>query len=234
MILDQPQVLALREIGRRFPKGSTILDVGCGKPNFISALAEAGYKALGTETSEEMVDMAKEKGLQVYLTDDPREITEKVDCTTCFEVIEHVPDPLDLLHRLPKGPLYLSTPNSRRWWIELTGHIEPWDYPPNHVRRFDAATLDETLSEAGYSEIAVKPTKVVYLEILQPLYISLAFKIGVKKNTTDYESVRNRSSAISYSFEGLRRLSWPITQIVAAQLNRKGYAGTSLFAAGQK
>lgn len=74
------------------------------------------------------------------------------DAVTCFEVLEHVPEPARLLaeaHRIlrPGGVLLLSTPF--QWWV----HEAPHDY-----YRFTRHGLEFLLGQAGFEGIRVEAT----------------------------------------------------------------------------
>jgi 2-polyprenyl-3-methyl-5-hydroxy-6-metoxy-1,4-benzoquinol methylase len=98
--------------------GRTILDVGCGKGDFVDAAIEQGYLCEGIDLAEPAVDIARGFGLPVYRRDFySEEIKEgSWDMVTLFEVIEHLPDPLGFVKRAesvvkPGGLIYITTPN---------------------------------------------------------------------------------------------------------------------------
>lgn len=98
--------------------GVSILDVGCGKGDFVDAALDGGYKAEGIELAQPAVDIARGYGLPVTKLDFfSSEIQESSrDVMTMFEVIEHLPDPVAFLRRAemvlkPGGLLYMTTPN---------------------------------------------------------------------------------------------------------------------------
>ncbi|MEM5772898.1 MAG: class I SAM-dependent methyltransferase [Candidatus Aenigmatarchaeota archaeon] len=51
------------------PKGSYILDVGCGSGWSTEVIKSYGYKVVGIDVSEEMIKIAREKGYDVELMD---------------------------------------------------------------------------------------------------------------------------------------------------------------------
>lgn len=109
------QVLRLFET---YGGGKSILDVGCGKGDFVDAALSEGYDIGGIELSQPAIDIAQEFGLPVTKLDFfSGEIKNSSrDVLTMFEVIEHLPEPIKFLRRAemvvkPSGLIYLTTPN---------------------------------------------------------------------------------------------------------------------------
>lgn len=72
-----------------------VLDVGCGRGEFLGLLAAAGIAASGVDADGDMVALANEKGLDVTLGDGIEYLAERADATVgaifCAQVIEHLP-----------------------------------------------------------------------------------------------------------------------------------------------
>ncbi len=49
------------------PAGSVVLDIGCGTGLFLSELSRAGFRPLGLDVSESLVETLKKDGYQVWL-----------------------------------------------------------------------------------------------------------------------------------------------------------------------
>jgi len=70
----------------------TILDIGCGTGGFMLKAREAGFEVVGIDISEEMVNLSKDKGLEVYHKD-LCEFSGKFDaCVAIFDVINYMDD----------------------------------------------------------------------------------------------------------------------------------------------
>jgi SAM-dependent methyltransferase len=128
---------AARVPGRRFglrryrrfirslkPKGGSLLDIGCGSGDFLSAMQEAGdWQGIGIEPDPEAARYAGEvRGLQVLQGEIlDLELSGKwYDVITLWHVIEHVPDPTAVLKKLqgllkPGGVLVISLPLADSW-----------------------------------------------------------------------------------------------------------------------
>lgn len=232
--LDGAQVRALRLIRSQFPPGSMILDVGFGRGEFLEHLLRTGYEVVGTEVSREGVPgawdrLAGKGSVRLYMTEDPGSVLERPDCTTCFQVLEHLEDPVSFLRSLPLGPALFSVPNKERWWVQLTrGRYESWDRPPNHLHRFDADSLRTLLLSGGYTNVSVLPLPVGYREVLQPIY-----SLFTCADSYSY-GIRNRSSKLKALLTGAQYGVFPLTVLLALLLTRLNYQATNLLAYGVK
>lgn len=144
---------------RRCRDGGTLLDVGCSTGGFLNELRQAsGWQVAGVEVNAQAVAYARQVlGLTVHhgdlITLDLSPQTYNV--VTMWDVIEHVPDPLDTLQVIarllkPGGVLLLSTPNARAWQARLWGKCWcGWDVP-RHLNVFTLSTLNQLLTRASF------------------------------------------------------------------------------------
>ena len=104
-------------------KGSKVLDLGCGGGLLCEAMTNSGADVVGIDASLKTIEIAKkhanEKNLKIdYLNTDIESFNykENFDAVVCFELIEHVPNPNELIRQIskhikPNGKLFLSTIN---------------------------------------------------------------------------------------------------------------------------
>jgi 2-polyprenyl-6-hydroxyphenyl methylase/3-demethylubiquinone-9 3-methyltransferase len=106
-------------------KNPKILDVGCGGGILSEALAKAGAQVTGTDLSEASLQAARHHaqkgGLEIeYLYERVEDLAEKragtYDIVTCMEMLEHVPDPNQVIAACvkalkPGGNIFFSTIN---------------------------------------------------------------------------------------------------------------------------
>jgi len=122
-----------------------VVDLGCGRGEWLTVLAEAGVSAVGIDSNRVFVDEARGGGLNVefgnlleYLR---AAADQSVRAITLFQVLEHLPfeavaEVIDHAARvlLPGGVLIAEVPNAKNlrvgagtFWIDPT-HERPW-YP---------------------------------------------------------------------------------------------------------
>lgn len=137
-----------------------LLDVGCGSGHFLDLAATelANCDRVGIDFNEGAVAAALERGHDARLASQVELLQqvrgETFDAITCFQVVEHVADPMKLLRNLmsllsPTGRLIVTVPNAagplRHFNAALT------DIPPHHVTRWEPATLRAAADELGWS-----------------------------------------------------------------------------------
>jgi 2-polyprenyl-3-methyl-5-hydroxy-6-metoxy-1,4-benzoquinol methylase len=138
------------------PKG-LLIDVGCGNGEKLKLAAQLGWQTLGIEMDASAVQAAQAQGLNVVqggyemLVQYPGQ----ADCVVCSHVLEHVHQPLHLLHLLlaalrPQGILLLSAPNAasqlRRHYGQNWRGLEA----PRHLAIPDAAWLMGWVRSQGF------------------------------------------------------------------------------------
>jgi SAM-dependent methyltransferase len=133
-----------------------LLDVGCGGGHFLARMKELGWQVRGVEPDAEAVSMARERDLNVFhgMLADARFPANEFDAVTMNHVIEHVPDPIELLQECRRvlktsGRLVIVTPNTASLGRSRFARAwRGWE-PPRHLFLFTPKTLRLSAERAG-------------------------------------------------------------------------------------
>jgi SAM-dependent methyltransferase len=140
-----------------------VLDVGCGRGELLSALAESGVEAVGVDLDPGMVAEARAAGLDVaeadaiaFLREQPR---QSFDALCAVQVVEHLPvravrELIELAKsRLrPGGLLLLETPNPTALFVLGNSFV----LDPSHVWPLHPSLMTFLCEQAGYGQIQVR------------------------------------------------------------------------------
>jgi O-antigen chain-terminating methyltransferase len=140
-----------------------VLDVGCGRGEFLELLQVAGVPARGIDLNRAAIDIARQRQLPathadlfMALRDTAR---ESLAAITAFHVIEHLTvDGILMFLRLavekimPGGLLVLETPNT----LSLRVAASDFYKDPTHVRPVHPLTLEHWLKHAGFATVTVE------------------------------------------------------------------------------
>jgi 2-polyprenyl-3-methyl-5-hydroxy-6-metoxy-1,4-benzoquinol methylase len=140
-----------------------ILDLGCGRGEFLEAAREAGLSVRGIDQSEEWVALCRSKGLEAeraelfeYLRNLPDSSLAGVYCSQVVEHIEpaRLPELVRLIsEKVRRGALVaIETPNPECLAI-FASHFY---LDPTHTRPVPAALLRFYLEEAGFGNVEVE------------------------------------------------------------------------------
>jgi 2-polyprenyl-3-methyl-5-hydroxy-6-metoxy-1,4-benzoquinol methylase len=146
-----------------FAGRTAVLDIGCGRGEFLELMREKGVAARGIDLSAESVNLCRAKGLAAetadlfaYLRETP---AGSLDGIFCSQVVEHLPP-----GRLPEfvaltrevlsrdGLLAIETPNPECLAIFATHFY----LDPTHYRPVPSGLLAFYLEEAGFGGIRVE------------------------------------------------------------------------------
>jgi SAM-dependent methyltransferase len=146
-----------------FAGRSDVLDVGCGRGEFLAALKTAGVRARGVDANAEMAAVARERGLDAsqadalgYLSALPDESLGGVIAT---QVIEHL-EPSYLMRLIdtaarklrPGSPIVLETINPACWLAFFSSYIRDF----THVRPVHPETLQYLLRASGFERVNIR------------------------------------------------------------------------------
>lgn len=175
----------------------SFLDVGTGYGFLLQQIAtRLGIHSVGVELSEQESHYGQEQlGVDVRNGTLERSGLQKsyFDLVACFEVIEHVPDPLAFIDELlsyikPGGYLLVMTDNfESRVACELGPSFPKW-IPHSHISHFSPKTLEQLFADKGIK--VLQRLSYTPWELLAQLHYSKLKGIPQSsKNTFDLSNV---------------------------------------------
>lgn len=134
----------------------SLLDVGAATGAFLVAARGGGFGVSGIEPSP-VAEAARARGLAVFQgpIEAARFDAASFDVVTIFDVLEHLVDPVDVLHRVgdwlrSRGRLFIAVPDFGGWWARASGARWPMVTPKEHLHYFTRRTLRSLLRATGY------------------------------------------------------------------------------------
>jgi 2-polyprenyl-3-methyl-5-hydroxy-6-metoxy-1,4-benzoquinol methylase/prefoldin subunit 5 len=146
-----------------FEGASDVLDVGCGRGEFLSLLRERGIRARGIDVNGAMVDVCREQGLDAEEADALAYLRSQADGSLgglfAAQVIEHL-EPRYLTALLdaafqklrPGAPIVLETINPACWFAFFESYIRDI----THVRAIHPDTLKYLLVAGGFQHVDIR------------------------------------------------------------------------------
>jgi len=137
-----------------FPRGSRVLDIGCGDGVFLDLLAARAIQGVGVERDPDAAHAARQRGHEVHCADALRFLASRpgpFNGVFVGHVVEHmVPaDARDLVRLCerelaPLGTLVILTPNYRDFVVRRQFWADP-----THVRPYPRRLLCDLVAGAG-------------------------------------------------------------------------------------
>jgi 2-polyprenyl-3-methyl-5-hydroxy-6-metoxy-1,4-benzoquinol methylase len=146
-----------------FDGASNVLDVGCGRGEFLTLLRSAGIPARGVDVNSEMIAAARDRGLDAEVADAIAYLQsqgdESVGGIFAAQVVEHL-EPSYLMrfletafHKLrPGAPIVLETINPACWLAFFSSYLRD----PTHVRPIHPETLEYLARASGFARVSIR------------------------------------------------------------------------------
>jgi len=146
-----------------FDGASNVLDVGCGRGEFLMLLRAAGVSARGIDINGEMIAAARERGLDAEVADALAYLQsqgdESVGGIFAAQVVEHL-EPSYLMrfletafHKLrPGSPIVIETINPACWLAFFSSYLRD----PTHVRPIHPETLEYLTRASVFARVSIR------------------------------------------------------------------------------
>jgi len=141
----------VRGWAKMFAAPGAVFEMGCGNGLMLHMLAGRGWRAVGSERTEEAAQVARSAyGVDVRVG----EVDGVFDLVLLIQVLEHVAEPGPVLAGLvkmmaPDGKLVIGVPNFGSWQARFGGkgwfHLDV----PRHLRHFSLQALTVVLAQQG-------------------------------------------------------------------------------------
>lgn len=145
------------------------LDIGCGSGGILTEAASGGWLPLGIEPNPTWVSLARARNIEIREGFFPEVLTlsERFDCISMLDVLEHVAQPKTFLsdvmkYLLPGGIVFIQVPNLNSLFVQLEGAINS-NFVPGHWSYFEPASLCNLAKETGF-EILTMETVISELD----------------------------------------------------------------------
>jgi 2-polyprenyl-3-methyl-5-hydroxy-6-metoxy-1,4-benzoquinol methylase len=152
--------------------GWSHLDFGCGRGETMRMAADLGMLTYGTDIDPQCLELSAKYGKVSPLSDIGllTQFGEKsYDLVTCFHVLEHVPNPKEILLSLAKIArqcVLVAVPNlsafhdllrpRSKWDIPVNeGHLQAWDHA--HFRNLAEKHCGLSIVEWGHDAVMLPP-----------------------------------------------------------------------------
>lgn len=159
-----------------FTEGGLVLDLGCGRGEFLEMLQEKGIEAVGIDINDAMVETCRKKGLNCQKGDLLEKLAEYEDSTLggifSSQVVEHLPT--QYLSRMlelayfklgPSAPLILETVNP----TSVFSFVQIYLLDFSHQKPIHPQALKFLLESAGFEKAEIKYSSPLEEERLQEL-----------------------------------------------------------------
>ena len=146
-----------------FAGASDVLDIGCGRGEFLALLKAAGISARGIDLNGEMVAAARGRGLDAVETDALAHLESLADASLggiiSSQVIEHLAPsyliallPVALRKLRPGAPIVLETINPACWLAFFSSYLRDF----THVWPVHPETLKYLLEATGFARVEIR------------------------------------------------------------------------------
>lgn len=163
-------------------EGKTLLDIGCGRGDFLDAARAGGLRTAGVEISARAADAAGAKGHRVFRASAEEPFAgpgEQFDIITMWDILEHLGRPRLALQQAHArlaggGRLFILTPMMGsaydRWGRRahrLTGgrcdQLLRMCWDQNHLFRFAREGTRRALLSVGFAKVSADPVLLLSL-----------------------------------------------------------------------
>lgn len=158
----EDMIVHYKDLAARFHHCAPVLDIGCGRGEFLEILRDEGIPARGIEIDPKLVDVCRQRGLDVKVGDALAELASLDDGElggiVMIQVVEHL-TPQQVLELVllaydkvrPGGRVIFETVNPQSLYV----FARAFYLDPTHTQPVHPAYLDFVFRQAGFSEVGI-------------------------------------------------------------------------------
>ena len=160
---------------------TNLIEVGAGYGIFLEEWKKTHpeVRAIAIEPSASLAKECRDKGFDVIedVAENVTEFENHADLVVCFEVVEHVYDPLEFMNVLfgmtrPGGYVFISTLCVDGFDIQLLWDKSKSIFPPHHINFLSIQGFDHLFRRTGLEDVNIITPGVLDVDI-----VSNAFKM---------------------------------------------------------
>jgi SAM-dependent methyltransferase len=178
-------------------QSGALLDMGCSSGAFLESLTGDGWKLHGIEMSTESAKMAEGRSsAQVFvghILDAPFH-RESFDVITCFDVLEHLYEPLRVMAKVgdwlkPGGIFYVLVPNVNAAEARVFGSYWHGLELPRHLFHYSPASLKFLAQSAGLRVVSLETRRNPAVGTsLRYVWDDLFGAVGIRRTPVAYRA----------------------------------------------
>lgn len=145
------------KLNRNLFKGKAVMDFGAGTGAFLEVISEKASATHAIEADPMMRGKLSKHHTKVYESLEDAICDDlEVDTVVCFDVLEHLPEPLSYVEKMarilrPGGIFVIGVPNKDDYYKDLVGSYKRQFYHLEHLWYYSLDSLKLIASSTGYS-----------------------------------------------------------------------------------
>jgi SAM-dependent methyltransferase len=154
----------LRAVRDRVGESGLVVDIGCGRGEFLEVFREEGLRPVGVDSNDIQLDAARQHGVPVVHADALDYLKSLDDnsvlAVSGIHIVEHIPfvNLIRLMQEVVRvlrsgGLVIFETPNPRN----LIVGAHTFNFDPTHIRPLPPEVLEILLETVGLSDIETRP-----------------------------------------------------------------------------